>query len=207
MGAPASIVPDSASAVADYYASIADQYEPLPAFQAAQPVIAVAAMRPARWRDVKAMPIGAGLEAANVVALAVIPRPARRLNGVPATLDPVLDRALSAIRPSFAPLAIPKIGDRVLEGSSAPTACNSCGPPAPLSQPTSRRRTRIATPPEAAHPPSPRHAIERVHTRASLPSAPFQLCRSVEPGALSRDETRSPSERHGRRRRSLGHGR
>jgi hypothetical protein len=62
-----------------------------------------------------------------------------------------------------------QIGDRVLEGvSSAPTACHSCGPPAPPSQPTGRRRTRIATPPEATHPPSLRHAIERVHTRASL---------------------------------------
>jgi hypothetical protein len=66
------------------------------------------------------VPIGLAANATTLVALGVVPRPVRRLHGVPAALDPLLERALSVVRPSFASLAIPTIGDRVIAGILGP---------------------------------------------------------------------------------------
>lgn len=121
MGAPASIVPDSVSAVRDYYASISDCYEPLPQWHGVLRQLTIGgAIRPARWRDLPALPAATAIGATNALAIAVTPRPVRRLTGIPARLDPLLDRLLDAVRPSFAPLAIPAISDLVVRGLIGP---------------------------------------------------------------------------------------
>jgi uncharacterized protein (DUF2236 family) len=120
MGAPASMVPDSASAVAEYYASIADRYETLPEWQAALPAMGLATLSPGRLRHLARAPGALWYDATLVAAFAIVPRSVRRLYGVPRLLDLPLERSLDATRAAFASLAIPAVGDRALAGVIGP---------------------------------------------------------------------------------------
>ena len=120
MGAPAELVPDSASAVADYYASIADRYETLPEWQAALPKLGIASMRPARLRGLFSTPGALWYDATLVAAFSIVPRSVRRLYGIPHQLDLVLERGRDAVRAAFAPLAMPGVGDRAMAGVIGP---------------------------------------------------------------------------------------
>jgi uncharacterized protein (DUF2236 family) len=112
MGAPRSRVPDSASAVADYYASIATDYGELPGYAAVEPAVRRASLSP-RGRELALLPFGVAFGVSNLLALAIVPRAVRRLLGVPVRLDQALDVALATARPAFAPLAVNSVGDRL----------------------------------------------------------------------------------------------
>jgi uncharacterized protein (DUF2236 family) len=122
MGAPQDAVPDSAAAVAGYYASIAGAYGEVDGYRASQLSVLLASLRPARWRDLRFTAAGLGLDASGALAMTIVPRAVRRQVGVPAALDPALDAALAAIRPSFAALSVPAVGDRVVRGVAGPDA-------------------------------------------------------------------------------------
>jgi uncharacterized protein (DUF2236 family) len=120
MGVPSAMIPDSASAVAEYYKTIASDYGPLPGWRKVRPAVLRASLRPADWRDARHVAANTVLNASAVVALAVVPKPVRRQHGVSPLLDPILAATLIAAQPSFAALTIPAIGDRVIRNLSGP---------------------------------------------------------------------------------------
>jgi hypothetical protein len=121
MGAPASAeIPDSAAAVADYYAAVGDRFEQLPEWRRALVKLALATLRPTSARELVLVAGNIWYEATAALALGIIPRPARRLWGVPSALDPILEGGLDAARPAFLPLAIDAIADRAVSAVVGP---------------------------------------------------------------------------------------
>ncbi|HEX4106725.1 MAG TPA: oxygenase MpaB family protein [Solirubrobacteraceae bacterium] len=122
MGVPRALVPDSTAAVADYYAAIAGQYGEIPGHAQARPAIRRASLRAARRQDLPLVPLAIAFTVSQLLALAIVPRPVRRLLGIPAALDPALAAALAAARPGFAPLVLPTVGDRLTRTVAGPDA-------------------------------------------------------------------------------------
>lgn len=121
MGAPASAeIPESAAAVADYYATLTDHFQQLPDWRAALVKLALATLRPTSARELPSVAGTLWYDASLVLALGIIPRAVRRLWGLPPPLDPILDRVLDAARPAFLPLTIDAIGDRAASAVIGP---------------------------------------------------------------------------------------
>ncbi|WP_164473819.1 oxygenase MpaB family protein [Gordonia insulae] len=106
MGADPGAVPTSAQAVADYYDSISASFRFRSGWFSAQIRTATSLMWPANRHDVGATLADLILMASAVLALAVLPRPSRRLNGIPAVCDPGLRLLHLACVPGWALLRL-----------------------------------------------------------------------------------------------------
>lgn len=114
MGVPAADVPMTATQVDAYYRSIAAKFKLRRGFRSAQFKAAAALVVPRGWRDVPKTAGDIGLMASAAVACAALPRPSRRLNGLPAVADPMLYALYAASLPLFALLSLPGIRSLVL---------------------------------------------------------------------------------------------
>ena len=106
MGVPADDVPRTADAVAAYYRSVGDKFTWRPGFQRAQLRTALALLRPDGLDDVRATLTDTLLVGSAAVAYAVLPKPSRRLHGLPPLADPMLTAVYLASLPLFALLRI-----------------------------------------------------------------------------------------------------
>jgi len=110
MGVPRDQVPVNTQQVADYYRSIAPKFTFLPGWRSAQLRTAARLLRPAGTADVRATLADAVLMASAVIALTALPRPSRRLHGLPALADPALRVVYVASLPVFALLSTELVG-------------------------------------------------------------------------------------------------
>lgn len=114
MGVPAAEVPMTAAQVDAYYRSIAAKFTLRRGFRGTQFKAAAALVVPRGWRDVPRTARDIGLIASAAVAYAALPRPSRRLNGLPAIADPLLYALYAASLPLFALFSLPGIRSLVL---------------------------------------------------------------------------------------------
>jgi len=114
MGVPREWVPVTAAQVDAYYGSIADKFRPRRGFRREQSKTAAALVVPSDWGDVPKTLGDIALLLSTAVALAVLPRPSRRLHGVPAAADPLLRTLYVASIPCFALLRLPVVGTLAL---------------------------------------------------------------------------------------------
>lgn len=106
MGVPAEKVPRSTEAVATYYKSVSAKFTWRPGFSRAQLRTALALLRPDGLDDIRATITDTVLVGSAAVAYAALPRPSRRLHGLPPIADPLLDGVYLAALPLFALLRI-----------------------------------------------------------------------------------------------------
>lgn len=106
MGVPNAEIPVSADDVARYYASIADKFATRPDWRAAQAATALALLRPDGPSDLAATAGDAALTMSALFAYTALPKPSRRLHGIPATADPILAVMYAAALPMFALLRV-----------------------------------------------------------------------------------------------------
>lgn len=109
MGVPATEVPMTAVQVDAYYRSIADKFTMRAGFRGAQFKAAAALVVPRGWRDVPKTARDVALLASVSVAYAALTRPSRRLNGLPALADPLLNTLYAASLPAFALINMPGV--------------------------------------------------------------------------------------------------
>jgi len=109
MGVPDAEIPVSAEEVAAYYASIADKFTSRPDWRAAQVATAMALARPTGLSDLGATIADVALTISSLFAYAALPKPSRRLHGIPAVADPILAAIHAAALPPFALLRVPAV--------------------------------------------------------------------------------------------------
>ncbi|MGE2735939.1 oxygenase MpaB family protein [Mycolicibacterium vaccae] len=114
MGVPAADIPISSAQVADYYAEIGEKFATRPGFRLAQLRTAAALMIPDSRADLGRTLADLGLMASALLAYAALPRPSRRLHGVPAFCDPLLAALRLISLPGFALLSVPAVGEAAL---------------------------------------------------------------------------------------------
>jgi uncharacterized protein (DUF2236 family) len=78
------------------------------------------ALRPVHWRNPRATLSTVAVALTHLPALGIIPRPARRHAGVPPALDPLIEALFAAIRPAYALLCVPAVGDRLTTWTVGP---------------------------------------------------------------------------------------
>jgi len=106
MGVPDGDIPVTAQEVGEYYRSIADKFTTRPGWRAAQVATATALLRPAGLADLKATAADAALTISALFAFTALPKPSRRLHGIPAAADPILAVIYAAALPFFGLLRI-----------------------------------------------------------------------------------------------------
>lgn len=116
MGVPEDQIPTTADAVAAYYDSISDKFTRRPGFQRAQLRTALALVRPDGRDDIRATLTDIALIVSVVVAHAALPKPSRRLHGLPAVADPLLAAVYVAALPAFALLRVRKVRRAAVAG-------------------------------------------------------------------------------------------
>lgn len=114
MGVPAADVPMNAAQVADYYRSIADKFTSRPGWESARLRTAAALLLPDSRHDILATAADMALVASVLLGYAALPRPSRRLHGLPAVVDPLLAATRGAALPLFALLRIAPVQRAVL---------------------------------------------------------------------------------------------
>jgi uncharacterized protein (DUF2236 family) len=121
MGARAADVPRTVAEVHAYYASCEEMYFNWGLMLRTSARVFAVTVRPSQWREHPADTATAfALVAAHLPAVGFVPRPARRHLGIPATADPFIDAAFRVVRPAFALLTIPQIGDRITRWMTGP---------------------------------------------------------------------------------------
>lgn len=116
MGVPAEDIPTSAEDVAKYYDSVKAKFSRRPGFQHAQLRTALALLRPDGRDDIRATITDIALIASAAVAYAALPRPSRRLHGLPRAADPLLAAVHIASLPAFALLRIDAVQRAAVTG-------------------------------------------------------------------------------------------
>ena len=106
MGVPVDRIPRSTDAVADYYRSVSPKFVRRTGFRRAQLQTALNLLRPEGRDDVRATVADLVLIGSAALAYAALPKPSRRLNGLPSAADPLLDAAYVASLPLFALLRV-----------------------------------------------------------------------------------------------------
>ena len=109
MGVPDADIPVSAEEIAAYYVSIADKFTTRPDWRAAQVTTALALARPTGLADIKSTIADVALTVSSVFAYTALPKPSRRLHGIPAAADPILAAIHAAALPMFALLQLPAV--------------------------------------------------------------------------------------------------
>lgn len=116
MGAPADRIPTTVAEVAAYYRSAATKFITLPGFHRAQVQTALALLRPDGGADIRATVTDIVLIASVIVAYAALPRPSRRMNGLPRAADPLLNAVYWGSLPVFALLRIGAVRRALVRG-------------------------------------------------------------------------------------------
>lgn len=106
MGAPPEQIPRTSDAVDGYYRSVSTKFSKRPGFQRAQLQTALNLIRPDGRGDIRATVTDVVLICSTALAYAALPKPSRRLNGLPAAADPLLTTMYVASLPLFALLRI-----------------------------------------------------------------------------------------------------
>jgi len=109
MGVPTEQIPRTSGEVGQYYRSVSAKFRRRPGFQRAQLRTALNLLRPDGRDDIPATITDILLIGSAALAYSALPKPSRRLNGLPRAADPLLAAAYLASLPLFALLRIDAI--------------------------------------------------------------------------------------------------
>lgn len=120
MGVPTASIPRSSKDIGAYYASLDSKFTSRPGFRRAQLRTALALLRPDGLGDIRATITDIALIGSAAVAYTALPKPSRRLHGLPPITDPLLTAAYYASLPAFALLRIDAVRRAAVTGYLGP---------------------------------------------------------------------------------------
>ena len=109
MGVPIGQIPRSTDEVGQYYQSVSAKFTRRPGFRRAQLRTALTLLRPDGRDDIRARLTDIVLIGSAALAYSALPKPSRRLNGLPRAADPLLTATYLVSLPLFALLRIDAI--------------------------------------------------------------------------------------------------